>query len=296
MEDNNNLPFGTSPFDAQQAGVNSWDDSHTAWAKVQTFEMGKRFEAERAWRDAEDASQATSGSYKPAYSNGVGNVHAAPRGSNLPGIRRSNIMTVSHLVQTVESPRREHEIRRAKSTQMARKLRSLALVLAAVLLAIVVLGIKLPFVPYRYGLAEYLAERLMLVACIFAIFKTSSFIRKAYSPDEKRLDDLARCLFDAVKSSYDVKTRTSNNDISRNSLWGRNEVPQKDLTARFLHEFNQRVLRATGAPMQYEVYRFKEFWERAFFIPPGNVLASDIVTHCDRVSLKDLEQLAAQGG
>jgi len=140
-----------------------------------------------------------------------------------------------------------------------------------------------------------LAVRLLLVACVFAIFKTSSFSKKADSSEEKRLDELARCMLEAVKSSYNVKVKKSKNDIFGNHLFGRYEVPQMNLTAKFLHEFNQAVLRTTGAAMPYEVYRFKEFWDRAFFIPPKKVPSDNTLEHCDRVPLEELERLASQG-
>lgn len=80
MEDNNNLPMGTSSFDGYQAGVNRWDDSYTAGMKVLTHELGKQYEAQKARMDAEDASRTTPCSYTPAYRNQAGNARViAPR-------------------------------------------------------------------------------------------------------------------------------------------------------------------------------------------------------------------------
>jgi len=297
MKDFDNLPTGVAPIDGVNANVNKYDDPHIALAKLMTHDLEKANARQREANEAQRASQFTKTSFSPDNRGGgiaeAGSVSPA----DMQSIRLANIMTTTHLANILEPRRRALIAERMKMTQSAKRFRQIAVGVLVIAAWIVASGMKMPFIPYEYVMGEYLVVRALLIGAIVVIVKTSIAIPKAVTEEEKRLTTLAECMIGAIKSSYGGKFKTARNHFSYDYLLGQFEVPKKALSAKFLHELNVRILQKTGAPMPYSVYRFKseKFWDRAFFIPAGDIFAKTAAL-ADSVPLEDLQGLAKQAG
>lgn len=295
MNDFDNLSFGATPLDAANSGVGKWDDPHIASAKLVTHQLEK---ANAQWHQQNSAAsgQSFTGSVPSAnLTNGGPDVskddwHLA----HMTLLRQVNMLSVSDLAAYIEGPRQVLVQTREKALRPVRLLRRAAVVGFIVTAWLTVFSFKLPFVPDKYVFAEYLAARLCLILSLIGIFFTSSRIAKAPNAEEKRLETLAQCMIHALKRSGGV-FRAGKNFSSNTFILKRFEVPKKDLTALFLHELNKAVLKATGKPMPFNVYRFRDprLWEKAFFIPGGGTPDKMSAQLADPVSLADLERLVA---
>jgi len=295
MDDNDNLPVGTSFIEANNAGVSRFDDSQFANAKLHTYRQEQGYAQQREWA-AEAALKATSdarGQNTPSggtWFPGGGSLDDAVR------VRGYGCSTASHLASVIESERRNLVYQRKKSTITAEKMRKVAIFVVAITAVIVFLGIKMPFISYRHVMAEYLTGRLLLVAAIFVIFKTSSVMAKSVTAQEKRLVVLGQCLVDAFRKSYVEKVKKNKGTGGFQTLLGEYDVPNTALTAGFLFAFNQRMMQKTGAAMPYGVFRLRarQPGENGLYVSFTGALTELEARVADLVSLEDLRRLSAE--
>lgn len=288
MNDYDNLPVGATPLDAVNAGVNKSDDPYIAWSKLMTHDL----ENANALRRQQDSAAAASVS--------PGSSATASVGSNDQQIARMryiydmNMMSVASLAGGIEGERRQLVAKREKAAKPARQLRLVAIVGFLVTAWLVLFSFKLPFIPAKYQALEYLGARIGLIASIWGIFAASSRIAKTHDPEEKRLETRVKCVVRAIKESGGFP-KAGSHELTDTVLLGKFKVPRRDLTPQFLLALNAAILKATGEPMPYSLYRFREkrFWQRAIFIPYCGVPDKYTAQVCDPISLEELRQLTA---
>lgn len=294
MDEYNNLPFGASPFDAYNAGVNSSDDPHIAASKLVLHDIERANAAAREQSYAGQFMPTSDASPEYLATGGVWSSAARdPQFDQELTTHHASMMGSHNLVKSVEEKRQMLERQRESETRIARNVRRAAIAVAVVTAWIAWFGINLPFVSYKHIFAEYIGVRIMLIASIVCIFKASSRIKKAFSDEEKRLTTTGECIIQALKKSGGLKKKGDTFPSTR--LLGRVDVPTRDLTPKFLVALNESMLQATGKPMPYSVYRFREEkqFKRAFFISYDNVLRDITKQISDPVSMEELKQLAA---
>lgn len=289
MDDFDNLPFSATPMNAFNAGVNSYDHPSIASAKLMTQQLQQQNAQWQSYSDAQGTSTLAGGTY--AAGGAPGGRSGPPRSSiaqTLTSIRQFNITSAYSLAGRIHYERTRLAYKRQMATESMRKVCRVSAIVFAIMLVLVVFGIKMPFVSYRYAVAEYWTSRLLLIAALIVLVKTASAIGKAVTAEERRLRVLAQCVVDAFKKSYKDRVKGGSNN---------GDIPRKALTAKFLYHLNQRIVRKTGAAMEYTVCRFRlaETGDETFFISlPGQVSERDAAL-VESVSLEDLERLAKQG-
>lgn len=298
MDEIDNLPFGTTHIDGSNAGVSRWDDRQTAFAKVATSELVKQNARVQEHYESGRTSHIDDKNGKSNFSAGGGQSASGISDLNRSLMRSGNIMSVSHLANIIEGERLALLNKRQIETKAVRTWRMVAGLTLAVAVLIVFLG-KLPFVPYKYWTVEYIGVRILLVGSVYLFFKSSSYISKAITPKEKRLNVIAECMIAAIKSSYDGTFEKVKYNAGKHYdyLLGRFYAPKKDITAKFLFEFNKNIYKKTGDAMPYPVYKFRldELWNRAIFVEAeGGSLDEFTAPYADPVSLAELERLANQ--
>ena len=289
MIDYENLPSGISQYDAGMAGANQWDDRQAVGFKVQNYEQEKH---NRAMNEAANEPRAQQDGFTQAHSSSGFAYSPDAVVIRTEYLRQINIMSAGHLAGIIEIARRKLVFEREQITKRTQKIRKMSIYALAITFFLFFFGTVLISFPLLFVYLMFLPLKTTMLALGFVIYKTSSTIKKSITDEEKRLNNCADCIIIALKKSYEFKVNTAKNHHSSAYLLGRFEVPSKDLTAKFLHSLNQQFQRTTGAPMQYNVYRFKKLWDKGFFIPGNGVLDQMAIDISDPVPLAELEVLA----
>jgi len=185
MDDFDNLPFATPRFDGYMAGVTPDDDPHIASAKVMSYELDKH---NARMQELDEAARTTRHAYEPGAQYVP--VSSTPVPRNVPFvdepvlIKSSNTGKVDHYARMIEGRPYRLVRERNRNTALAIRLRQAGWIVLAVTAVLVITGMKLPFIPYKYETIEYLTSRILFVASILLIVKATSVINKAGSGEK----------------------------------------------------------------------------------------------------------------
>lgn len=290
MNDYDNLPTSATPLDAFNAGVSKWDDPHIAWSKLMVHDL----ENANALQRQQDSAAAAAASISPGLSTTPFVGSSNQQIDYMRYIYDMNRMSVVSLAREIEGERLQLVAKREKAAKPARQLRRVAIVGFLITAWLVLFSFKLPFIPAKYQALEYFGARIGLIASIWGIFAASSRIAKTHDPEEKRVETRVKCLVQAIKESGGFP-KAGSQGLTDTVLLGKFRVPRRDLTPQFLLALNAALLKATGEPMPYSLYRFREkhLWQRGIFIPYGSVPDKYTAQVCDPISLEELKQLIA---
>jgi len=176
--ESDNLPFGVTPSQANDMGINSWDHRQDAFGKYMTHMMQEQSRTNEAFqREFVDA---------PRHGNSPTSFQASPA----PHVRidrpapalapaaaaAADAAQTPHIGQTRRAHRPSafidsvagnvHDAHEKRAGRLALGAK-IAWVVAAGLVLVAVLGIKLPLIPYTWPVFEYIAVRAALVLAVF---------------------------------------------------------------------------------------------------------------------------------
>jgi hypothetical protein len=212
------------------------------------------------------------------------------------GMRLGNTFTIKDLARMVENDRQKLVAIREKKTSGARTMNTLLLPVLIWSMYSILSEDKLSSMTASMSW-EQTAVRLVFLLSLVAVLLSCKFILRWITLEEEDLDVHAKCIIETIKVTHPEEVQTKGKKRSKNpdDFIGRFELPNKNITAKFLLNLNACFQRETGKDMPYRVYRFRfeELWNRALFTKhPKSELDDWTKEYADLVSLEELKSLA----
>lgn len=271
MYDDDNLPSGVAPWQASDMGILPTDDRHIAIGKAQLYEGEQQLQAMRRQREADDAARSgtTQTWQPPLHGNWQGTGASAPRVAVArPVLSFDQLHDTRHLAQFIETRRHNAQFLGMSSTPNLALRTKISWAVFAVCLLIVVLGIKLPFISYRFAMVEYLLVRIpMALSFLYGCKLIADSRKKPVNQQESLFALEGRAMLDALEKNYDFKKERQ----AQSNLLGGYEVPALAMTPQFIQDFSHNYQARTGKSIAYHLYRFNAQCEKRWFLCPAGL-------------------------
>lgn len=293
--DQENLPFGVSSSDANQMGISPWDSRQTAFDKWHTHEMEKQNQSWQDFHKEQDAARQGTGQQQGMTPTGAqrvaGNSPQASEARLLASLQAGKFYTTGRVAAFIEEKRQKLQFARKGQTDRLLQCSNLAWGAAAALFVVVLLGIKIPFVPPKFMAYEYVGLRAALVAALICGWRLRKAAKNLITQEEKDWDQLGKAMLVALEKFYVFKKEKSAGS-GYDCLLGRYSVPDLVLHPHFISDFNAEYNRATGQDIPFSVYQFNEICsQQVTLIPNDQKIWEMSLQYGKIVDLQDVPQI-----
>ncbi|WP_305825775.1 hypothetical protein [Massilia brevitalea] len=286
--DPDQLPFGTSPFDAPGMGISPSDSQFTAAQKYSTELVRQGMESHANFLREMDATLQT-GASTAGVAGGVAGIYGASNyvPSQLSRLLRQlgpgKITDTKSLASLIEEKRSKLERTRLQETRGLKRGAAVAWMIAAVLLCIVLFHVQFFNASYRQVSYEYFTVRIALLVALFCGWKCTSKVRRAFTQAEKESPLQLQALREAL-------------DQANAKDW-KPALNRDPLTPEFISDFNAHFKKKSGKDMPYLVYRYNEIFDRRLCLvsDASNLNEADL-QHGKIIGLDDVRAMKTHQG